>query len=260
MVDVSFNLNNFEYFILIMIRILSFVTVAPIFGNNAVPRKVKVGLSFFVSLIIYNSIYYPALNYDSIFGYAVIVFMETVTGLLTGYGANICSSIIFFAGNVIDMDIGFSMVTEFSPETNSEVTITGNFYYYLVMLLLLISDMHTYVLRAVCDSFQLVPIGGSSFQWDSLLLTMTKFITDTFVIGFRIFLPFFACIMILNCILGIMAKVSPQMNMFSVGMQLKVLTGLVVMLLTIFLLPRISEYIFDEIKFIVRAIIEGMHT
>ena len=129
-----------------------------------------------------------------------------------------------------------------------------------VMLLLLISDMHTYVLRAVCDSFQLVPIGGSSFQWDSLLLTMTKFITDTFVIGFRIFLPFFACIMILNCILGIMAKVSPQMNMFSVGMQLKVLTGLVVMLLTIFLLPRISEYIFDEIKFIVRAIIEGMHT
>ena len=66
--------------------------------------------------------------------------------------------------------------------------------------------------------------------------------------------------MILNCILGIMAKVSPQMNMFSVGMQLKVLTGLVVMLLTIFLLPRISEYIFDEIKFIVRAIIEGMHT
>ena len=55
MVDVSFNLNNFEYFILIMIRILSFVTVAPIFGNNAVPRKVKVGLHS-IFIIIFQKV------------------------------------------------------------------------------------------------------------------------------------------------------------------------------------------------------------
>ena len=53
--------------------------------------------------------------------------------------------------------------------------------------------------------------------------------TDMFVIAFRIVLPVFACIMILNCILGIMAKVAPQMNMFAVGMQMKVMVGLTVL-------------------------------
>ena len=56
---------------------------------------------------------------------------------------------------------------------------------------------------------------------------------DLFVIGFRIFLPFFACIMVLNCVLGIMAKVAPQMNMFVVGMQLKVFVGLVLLFLLV---------------------------
>ena len=65
--------------------------------------------------------------------------------------------------------------------------------------------------------------------------------------------------MILNCILGIMAKVAPQMNMFSIGMELKIITGLVVMFLTVFLLPEIAEFIFDEIRTTVVGIVEGLY-
>ena len=65
--------------------------------------------------------------------------------------------------------------------------------------------------------------------------------------------------MILNCVLGIMAKVAPQMNMFSVGIQLKILAGLIVMFLTIFLLPSIANFIFREIKTMVVMVIEGMY-
>lgn len=65
--------------------------------------------------------------------------------------------------------------------------------------------------------------------------------------------------MILNCVLGIMAKVAPQMNMFSVGMQLKVLVGFVVIFLTVFLLPDIANMILKEIKLMVRLIAEGMY-
>ena len=82
---------------------------------------------------------------------------------------------------------------------------------------------------------------------------------DSFVIAFRIILPVFACIMILNCILGIMAKVSPQMNMFAVGMQLKVLLGLVVMFLTIGLLMNVSDFIFDEMRRTIVSMIKGMY-
>lgn len=79
------------------------------------------------------------------------------------------------------------------------------------------------------------------------------------VIGFRIALPIFACIMILNCILGVMAKVAPQMNMFSVGMQLKVLAGLLVLLLTMQLLPAVADFIFGEMKRMFVSMIKGMY-
>ena len=77
-------------------------------------------------------------------------------------------------------------------------------------------------------------------------------------IGFRIALPIFCCILMLNAILGILAKVAPQMNMFAVGIQLKVLTGLTILYLTVFTLPNISEFIFTEIKRMVVGFVEGM--
>lgn len=259
MVNYTFSIANFEYFLLILVRISAFVFIAPFFGDSAVPSRVKIGVSAFVALFMYNILDRPELSYVSSVGYAVLVVKEGITGLLIGFAANICNSIVLFAGNIIDMDIGLSMATEFNPTTNTEVTISGNFYYYLIMLMLLISDMHTYILRAVCDSFSIVPIGKVIFDWTHLFNTFTKYMGDLFVIGFRIFLPFFACIMILNCVLGIMAKVAPQMNMFSVGIQLKILAGLIVMFLTIFLLPSIANFIFREIKTMVVMVIEGMY-
>lgn len=259
MVNFTFSLHNFEYFLLILVRIASFVFVAPFFRDSAVPSRVKIGLSVFVALFMYNIVNKPDLDYTSSVGYSIIVVREVITGLLIGFAAYICNSIILFAGNIIDMDMGFSMAVEFNPAMNSESTITGNFYYYTVMLILIVSDMHTYILRAVCDSFTVVPLGQAVFNWDHLLSSMTKYMGDMFIIGFRIFLPFFACIMILNCILGIMAKVAPQMNMFSVGMQLKLLVGFAVMFFTVFLLPGVANFIYKEIKTMVVMIIEGLY-
>ena len=170
MINYSFSIANFEYFLLILVRIASFVYIAPFFGDNAVPARVKTGLSAFVALFMYNIIERPQLSYVSAVGFAVLAVKEGITGLLIGFAANICNSIVIFAGNLIDMDIGLSMATEFNPSMNSETTVTGNFYYYVVLILLLVSDMHTYLIRAVCDSFSVVPLGGAQFQFDNMWL------------------------------------------------------------------------------------------
>ena len=158
-----------------------------------------------------------------------------------------------------DMDIGLSMSTEFNQDMGTETTLTGNLYYYLVLLLLITSDFYTYLVRAVTDSFSVIPIAHQKFAWDHLLSAITRYMGDSFIIGFRIFLPFFACIMVLNCVLGIMARVAPQMNMFSIGMQLKILVGFVVLYLIVFLLPNVANYIFDEIKTMVKLVAEGLY-
>lgn len=259
MVNISFSIENFEYFLLILVRIASFMHISPFFGDSAVPSRVKIGLSAFTALFMYNIIDRPELSYVSAIGYAVLVVKEGITGLLIGFAANICNSIVIFAGNIIDMDIGLSMATEFNPALNSETTVTGNMYYYIVMLLMLVSNMNDYLIRAVCDSFSVVPLGGAQFKFDHLMGTMTQYMVDLFIIGFRIFLPFFACIMVLNCILGIMAKVAPQMNMFSVGIQIKILVGFIVLFLTIYLIPSVANFVIGEIKIMVVSIIEGMY-
>ena len=68
------------------------------------------------------------------------------------------------------------------------------------------------------------------------------------IIGFRICLPVFCTNLLLNGILGIMAKVSPQMNMFAIGMQLKIFAGMIVLLVIVGTLPMISDFIFDEMR------------
>lgn len=259
MVQYSFSLENFEIFILILVRISCFVYTAPFYGTANVPRKVKIGLSFFISLLVFGLIDKSHIEYTGLLGYAVIVLKEGITGLLIGLAANVCNSIILFAGNIIDMDIGLSMATEFDPVNNAQVTLTGNLYNYFILLLLVVTDMHHFILRSFVDAFTVVPINGQIFDWEHLMLSMSSYMTDLFVIAFRIILPVFACIMILNCILGIMAKVSPQMNMFAVGMQMKIMVGFFVLFITVTLLPSVANFIFTEMKKLMVLFIEGMY-
>lgn len=233
--------------------------IAPFFGMNNTPNRVKVGVALFISILMFYTIPEETLSYGTEIGYAVLVLKEGITGLLIGYAANICNSIILYAGTIIDMDIGLSMATVFDPASRTEVSVTGNLYQYVILLLLILSNMHQYILRALVDSFSLIPLGGTVFHMDALLTTMIRYCGDLFVIAFRIVLPVFACIMIMNAILGIMAKVAPQMNMFAVGIQIKLLAGLAVLFLTVFLLPSIANFIFNEMKLLIVSFIEGMY-
>ena len=259
MLELDFSLIEFEYLLLILVRIATFVFVAPFFGQRGVPSPAKIGLSFFLAIILHGIVPHPTLTYVSEIGFGIAVLKEGITGLLIGFAANICSSIVVFAGNIIDMDIGLSMATMFNPDMSLQTTVTGNMYYYMIFAMMIASNMHLYVLRAVADSFYIVPIAGAIFEWDSLLVSMTTYMTDLFIIGFRIFLPIFSVMMIVNCILGIMVKVAPQINMFSVGIQIKILIGYIILFFTIFMFPSVAEFVFDEIKKMVVLFIEGMY-
>ena len=260
MINYEFSLYTFEYFLMILVRIASFVFIAPFFGMNNTPSRVKIGFSVFVALILYQMILpKEMLEYSGVIEFAIIVLKEGITGLLIGFAANICNSIIVFSGKIIDMEIGLAMANIYDPTTNSQSGLTGTMYNYLIMLLLMATDMHHYILRALIDTYQIIPINGTVFNWQHIMGTMTMYISDLMIIGFRIVLHIFASSMILNCILGIMAKVAPQMNMFAVGVQLKILLGVSIMFVTIMLLPDISNFIFNEMKRMIVSVIEGMY-
>ena len=140
------------------------------------------------------------------------------------------------------------MVTLIDPATKENTSITGVLYQYVLMLMLIATGMYRYLFGALADTFLLIPVNGAVIHGDKLLNAMLEFLSDYILIGFRIVLPIFCTILLLNAILGVLAKVSPQLNMFSVGIQLKVMTGLCVLFFTAGLLPGTADFIFEEMK------------
>ena len=250
--DTSFTLQQLEFFVIILIRVSGFVFTAPFFSLKNSPRTSKIGFTLLLSLILFQTTPYDPLEYIGVVGYAVVVAENLLAGLLLGFLANVSYQIISLAGHLVDMQIGFSMVNEFDPVTSMQVTVTGTFYEYAVMLILMVTYLHHYLIDALIDSIKVVPVGGVIIN--PLIYNVgLKYIVDFFIIAFRISLPVFAALLIVNAILAIMAKVAPQMNMFVIGMQLKVFVGLVVMLVVIQLIPTVRELIFDEMFDLMRT-------
>lgn len=259
MVNVQFTFENLEQFLLIFVRVASLIYAAPLFSQKGVPRQTKVGLSLFISIILFQVIPKESLAYSTVIEYAVLVIREAIAGLIIGFGAEICYSIIAFAGRIIDMEIGLSMVSMFDPSSNTQISITGAFYNYLFMLMFIISDMHHYIIRALVDTYELIPMGRVTFNMDKMYVSILQYMGDYLVIGFRIVLPVFAVILVTNVVLGVLAKVAPQVNMFSVGLQIKICMGLATIYLVMGLFGNISNYIFTEMKRVMISFIQGMY-
>ena len=248
MIDFSFSLRDLEFFLLIVVRITCFIHAAPFFGMTNTPSRVKIGLAVLISALVYRTLtpVYP--EYSTVLMFAIFVIKEAITGILIGYAANVCVTILNFAGHLVDMEIGLSMVSLFDPVSRESVTISGTYYQYTVLVMLMISGMYQYVLAAIIETFNLIPVSGAVFSSEKILNAMLIFLRDYLALGFRLCLPVFASMLLLNAILGILAKVSPQLNMFAVGIQLKILMGLGVLFLTVGMLPTASTAILSEMK------------
>ncbi len=259
MVDLSFPLSELELFLLVFMRIASFVFVAPFFSTRGVPNNIKIAFSIFVSYLIYVSgAPHELPEYGTVFGYAVVVLKEVSVGLLIGLGAQLCTSIVLFAGRIIDMEVGLSMASVFDPATNEQASITGVMLQYGTLLILYISGLHRFFIEALKETYTLIPIAGVNFDLEKLLSSLIDFLSDYISIGFRICLPVFACITLMNVVLGLLAKLAPQMNMFSVGIQLKLLVGLGVLVLAVTMLPTVTDYIATQMRRMIVSMVEGM--
>lgn len=257
MMQVQFTVENLEYFLFIVTRVSAFVFTAPFFTFGQLPRRVKAGFVFIFSLVLYFSIPASPFQYRGVIDFALMMLVETMVGALLGFFSNIVMSILNFTGRLIDMEIGFSMVTMFDPVFKVQSSVSGNLYTYFIILILLVNHFQVYFIKAFVDAFTIIPIGGA-FVGLNLVLVITGFLRDYFIISMRIMLPIYATMLLVNTVLGVMAKVAPQMNMFVVGIQLKLLAGLFVLILMMALLPSVADMLIKEMTDIFEKAVEAM--
>ncbi|MCR5118062.1 MAG: flagellar biosynthetic protein FliR [Lachnospiraceae bacterium] len=258
-VDFSVSLKELEYFLLILIRVGSFVGVAPFFNTNNTPRPLKIWFSVFVSFLLYEVISpHVYVTYSTMIEYTICILKELITGLLIGFSANVAVMVTTFAGQLVDNNIGFSMAAQMDPITQQNTTVSGYVYRYGFMLVFIVSGMYRYLIEALAETFELIPVNGAVFNLELMFGSFIELITQYVMLGFWIALPVFSVILILNGLLGVMAKVSPQMNMFSVGIQIKAIVGLTVMWATISLLPKAGDLIYKGMQRSIVSVIKAM--
>ncbi len=247
-----------DTFLLTFVRMLSFISVVPIFSIRNVPMITRVIFAFFLAAIVVN-IYPSTLSIvsDQFMSFLLLIVKEFIVGVLLGFGAYLVFSIVTLAGQLIDFQIGFTMVNVFDPLSQIQLTITGNLYYYLFILIMITTNLHFFLIRAIVESYKFIPL-GQAFVQPELYTSFLGFFTTYFVLAVKIALPILGVMFLSNVVLGIMARTAPQMNMFVIGMPLKIFVGLTILLLMLNIFSTISHALYDYLVQFMDSLIKGL--
>jgi len=213
-------------FIMVLLRISAFFMGIPIFFPKSTPAMVKVGFC-----VVFTFIILPGVNYGNVnlitSNSTLIIFSvsEVVTGLILGYITKFCFFSAQMAGQLMDFQIGFSMISMFDPISNENVTLLGNLLYWISMVMFLVVDGHHMLIRAIIDSFNSVEIGKFILTQGTAMMMVSIFI-QFFTLALKIAIPIILIIIITDLSIGLVSRTVPQLNVMILGMPIKILIGL----------------------------------
>ncbi len=239
--------NNIDSLMLIAARIVGLFVLMPVLSSRGFPRLGKMGFIFFISTLIFTARFNENLNIEyanSFIGFGVVIFKEFTLGYILGFSVYTVLSSVYFAGQLMDFQIGFSMVSIFDPISQIQLPVSGNIMSLAITAMLVVSGALHVFLDAMFYSYEVLPIGSVNIVINEnivkmLISTMSYF----FIFCMKVAMPLVGTILIINVALGLLVKASPQMNVFVVGMPVKVIVGLIIFYL---IMPMMTT-VFDEL-------------
>ncbi|WP_088069482.1 flagellar biosynthetic protein FliR [Gottfriedia luciferensis] len=232
-------------FLLIFVRITSFMVSVPIFSNRSIPTSHKVGFSFFTSYIVFFLVdQQPLLNIDN---YIFLLMKEAMIGLALGLIAFIIMSAIQIAGGLIDFQVGFSIASIYDPQTGMQNPITAQFLNVVTILFLLSVNAHHLLIQGIINSFKIIPVDsiGIGFGHKEIMLEIVKIFSSMFVIAFQMALPIITSLFLVDIALGILTRIVPQLNIFVVGMPLKIIIAFAILIIGLPTMMVSVQHIFE---------------
>jgi len=223
--------DQIDIYLLVLVRVLAFFMFVPVLSGMSIPLQVRLFLAVFFSAAVFTSGVVTTVTYhDSTMGLGVLLIHEFMTGALLGFVLLVIFNCILFAGQFMDFSIGFSMVNVLDPLQQIQVPIIGNFMFLSVSALLVVTGGLNRFIQVFYRSYLAVPPGtavivGNEYMLEFIVSTLLYFL----ILAVQIAIPIVGALLVINVILGIMVKAVPQMNVFVVGMPLKVLVGIFLM-------------------------------
>ena len=245
MLSLNISLPQVQIFLLILVRVIAILLTAPIFNSRNIPVLFKVGLSFAVSLILF-----PILNlqdlpvrFDAI-PLVIGIVSEILIGIIIGLSARMIFVGIQLAGQLVGFQMGLAMANIIDPATSEQVPLLAQLNNLIALLIFLAINAHYWFLRALVESFRLVPPFEFQFT-NSLMEQLMSLAGNIFIIAVKVGAPLIVVLLLMSVAFGLAARTVPQMNIFFVAMPLKILVGLIFLLLALPYMTSFFESIFS---------------
>lgn len=239
-------LNYIPTFLLIFMRMTGLFVLSPVFGRREVPAYLKIGMSFIMAMVLLNTMPLQSMDIvNNIWLYGWILFKEMLIGMVMGYITTLAFSAILIAGQIMDFQIGFGMVNAFDPINEVAVPIVGNLINMMALLLFFGMNGHHVLISLLFESYTVLPVGGFSIEPDILWYILDIFI-QTFVWAIKLAIPLMAVLLLTEVMLGILSRALPQMNVFVMGMPIRLMIGLIMLLLVLPVYVNLMEPLFAD--------------
>ena len=236
------------FFMLILSRVAGIFAALPVFGGRRLPIRIKVITIFMITLVCFPtlSVTLPEMPTDA-FSLALLALSELMVGLTLAFITQIIFAAVEFSGQIIGMQMGFTIASIIDPSQGSQTQIMSVIQTLFATLMFLSLNIHHLFIRAIIDSFKIIPLGGWHLNGE-LLNFLVQRTADIFVIGIRLAAPVMVALLLTTVALGIMARSFPQMNVFMISMPLNIGLGLVIFGTTVTIFFHVLEVSFGHLK------------
>jgi flagellar biosynthesis protein FliR len=230
--------------LVIGLRVSGLMLFAPFFGSAVIPPRIKAVLVIAITAVLYP-VYSPHLQAVTMSHWPVLVASETVVGIAMGIATNVVFEAAQMAGQVLSVQMGYSLVNILDPSTQVESTVIAFFHQSLAMLIFLGLDVHHWILRAVAHSFQYLPPGSATLN-PLFVQALLHEGAIVLVLGIQIAAPVLSATLLTDVVLGLMGKASPQMPLMLLGPAVKSMLGVTILGVTMRFWPHLFEQYFSE--------------
>lgn len=218
-------------FLLLFTRFSALFMAVPIFSHANIPMSIKAAMAFFFTVFFFGAV--PPLNIPTdALSLTVAVLGEMLFGLAVGIVLQLAYHVITFAGGQISFMMGFSLASAIDPQSGVSMPIINQFLALLALMVLLVFDLHHWILLYASASISAVPLGGFMMT-SSLFQYIMHAMTNMFVVGFMIAFPITALSMLADLIFGMLMKTMPQFNLLVIGTPIKIAISFVVLMVTL---------------------------
>ncbi len=218
--------------LLVLSRLGATMMLIPGIGETFVPVRFRLLLAIGLSLVVAPLVGDKIPLAPSAPELVRLLFLEMVVGLYFGIVARILLLTMDTAGQIIAMNTGLANAQIFNPAIATQGSLPGFFLLNIATLLLLITDLHHLLIRAMIDSYSLFP-PGEPLPIADFADAISTIISNSFQLAVQLSSPFIVLGLLFYLVMGVMARLMPQLQIFFVALPIQVVMGLVVLSLVL---------------------------